>query len=522
MRLIHNYWGVMLSLVISGFPFTFLLTLSYVTGIDPALEQAGAMLGARSRQRFFRILLPLLAPGLAITLALAFVQAFTVFPSAILLGAPAGPTRVISIVAYQAAFEQFDYPLASAIAMLMAADPGGDHCRRCWARGCWCSAARSARARAERDASQSRRAAVVLHVSGRWWRSSSLNLLAMIGSVVVDSFGTRWFNTWLPAGFTPQWYVMAWDEFQLPDILIVTAEVVGTVVLMSGLIGVPTAYAMARRNFPGKQVVMLLFLLPLLVPPITYGIPMATVLYQAHLAGTIWGVILANLVPTVPFVILIMIPVRGADRSAGGSGGAGVRRRHGAAVRAGAGAAADAGHPGGAAAGAGAHHRDVRADVPDLGADQPDAGGGAVLRGVRRGGAVAAVDRRDGGGLHDHHADLAADRAAVREPDADRDAGEAVGRRKGSHGDHGGPRSCPCCATHGSIPDIGVPKRIDAMRITVTPEQEALIRHAIENGGLDRPADAATEALLLWEEPGVAALGPDREPRGGQRVNRTW
>jgi putative spermidine/putrescine transport system permease protein len=135
-----------------------------------------------------------------------------------------------------------------------------------------------------------------------------LNLLAMIGSVVVNSFGTRWFNTWLPAGFTTQWYVLSWTEFQLPDILVVTVEVVGAVVLISGLIGVPAAYAMARRNFPGKQAVMLLFLLPLLVPPITYGIPMATVLYQAHLAGTIWGVILANLVPTVPFVILIMIP----------------------------------------------------------------------------------------------------------------------------------------------------------------------------------------------------------------------
>jgi putative spermidine/putrescine transport system permease protein len=120
-RLVHNYWGVMLSLVITGFPFTFLLTLSYITGIDPSLENAGAMLGARARQRFFRILLPLLAPGLAITLALAFVQVFTVFPSAVLLGAPAGPTRVISIAAYQAAFEQYDYSLASAIAMLMAA-----------------------------------------------------------------------------------------------------------------------------------------------------------------------------------------------------------------------------------------------------------------------------------------------------------------------------------------------------------------------------------------------------------------
>ena len=46
-KLVHNYWGVFLSLLITGFPFTFLLTLSYLTGIDPALEQAAATLGAR-------------------------------------------------------------------------------------------------------------------------------------------------------------------------------------------------------------------------------------------------------------------------------------------------------------------------------------------------------------------------------------------------------------------------------------------------------------------------------------------
>jgi len=121
LKLIHNYWGVFLSLVITGFPFTFLLTLSYVTGIDPALEQAGAMLGARGWQRFKTILLPLLIPGLLITFCLSFVQAFSVFPSAVLLGAPAGDTRVISVAAYTAAFEEYDYPMASAIAMIMAA-----------------------------------------------------------------------------------------------------------------------------------------------------------------------------------------------------------------------------------------------------------------------------------------------------------------------------------------------------------------------------------------------------------------
>jgi putative spermidine/putrescine transport system permease protein len=118
-HLTHNYWGVLISLVVSGFPFAFLLILSYITGIDPALARAAATLGAAPGAQFRHIYLPLLAPGLAMCFCLAFVQAFSVFPSAVLLGSPAGPTRVISIAAYEAAFEQYDYSLASAIAMIM-------------------------------------------------------------------------------------------------------------------------------------------------------------------------------------------------------------------------------------------------------------------------------------------------------------------------------------------------------------------------------------------------------------------
>jgi putative spermidine/putrescine transport system permease protein len=118
-HLVHNYWGVVLALVVSIFPFTFLLTLSSLTGIDPSLEGAASTLGAPPRARFRHIILPLLAPGLAINFCLSFVQAFSVFPSAVLLGDPAGTTRVISIAAYTAAFEQYDYSLASAIAMIM-------------------------------------------------------------------------------------------------------------------------------------------------------------------------------------------------------------------------------------------------------------------------------------------------------------------------------------------------------------------------------------------------------------------
>ena len=89
-RLTHNYWGVLISLVISGFPFTFLLILSYITGIDPGARQAGRDARRRAVRSSATSILPLLAPGLAITFCLAFVQAFSVFPSAVLLGSPAG------------------------------------------------------------------------------------------------------------------------------------------------------------------------------------------------------------------------------------------------------------------------------------------------------------------------------------------------------------------------------------------------------------------------------------------------
>ena len=100
----------------------------------------------------------------------------------------------------------------------------------------------------------------------------------------------------------------AWKEFQLDSVLWVTVEVVFAVVALALLIGVPAAYTLARREFPGKRFLMLLFLLPLMVPPMTYGIPLATVLYKLQLAGTIYGVILANLIPAAPFVILVMTP----------------------------------------------------------------------------------------------------------------------------------------------------------------------------------------------------------------------
>jgi putative spermidine/putrescine transport system permease protein len=135
-----------------------------------------------------------------------------------------------------------------------------------------------------------------------------VNVGLMIVAVATNSVATRWLGTWLPEAFTLNWYLSAWKEFQLGHVLFVTVVVVFSVVFLSLLIGVPAAYTLARKDFRGKRLLTLLFLLPLMVPPITYGIPLATVMYQLHLAGTLPGVIIANLIPALPFVILVMTP----------------------------------------------------------------------------------------------------------------------------------------------------------------------------------------------------------------------
>ncbi len=134
----------------------------------------------------------------------------------------------------------------------------------------------------------------------------AVNLLGLVGSVLVNSFGTRWFGTLLPEAFTLRWYRYAAAEHDLPGLLGVTLLVAVSVTVLALAIALPAAYVLARRSFRARGLLMTLYLLPMLLPPMTYGIPLATLLYRLGLGGGLLGVILANLVPVVPFAILIL------------------------------------------------------------------------------------------------------------------------------------------------------------------------------------------------------------------------
>lgn len=120
-ELIYNYWGTFIAAVLTTLPLAFLMMMGFFGGIDRSLEHAAASLGAGRAARFWRIILPLAAPGILTAFMLALVESFAIFPSAILVGQPDNQTHVLTIPIYQAASQNSDYTQASAIAVVLTA-----------------------------------------------------------------------------------------------------------------------------------------------------------------------------------------------------------------------------------------------------------------------------------------------------------------------------------------------------------------------------------------------------------------
>jgi putative spermidine/putrescine transport system permease protein len=159
-----------------------------------------------------------------------------------------------------------------------------------------------------------------------------INLLGLVGTVVVDSLGDEWFNSWLPTGgYSGEWYQFISNVHDIRLLLINTLVVAIGTTLLGLVVGLPAAYVLARKQFRFKGALIGLYLVPMLLPPLAYGVPLATLLLKylgawirsLDTALSSWGVfsvlpvqgfidliplIVINLVPVLPFVILILTP----------------------------------------------------------------------------------------------------------------------------------------------------------------------------------------------------------------------
>ena len=142
--------------------------------------------------------------------------------------------------------------------------------------------------------------------------------LVLIGWLVLPlvplaiwSFAKGWrFPNLLPqAGTLDAWrYALSPTSGVLESLFLTTGIALSSTILAI-LIGVPAGRALGRYRFRGKWAVELLILAPAIVPGIAVVFGLHEIFLFLGLSGSVPGVVLVHLIPTLPYMTLVMAGV---------------------------------------------------------------------------------------------------------------------------------------------------------------------------------------------------------------------
>ncbi len=131
-------------------------------------------------------------------------------------------------------------------------------------------------------------------------------VFGMMFVVFLSAFGKE--SDGLFGGITLEWFKRAWLSYDVGQFFLVTVQVLFTATIISLVLSIPTAYILARKDFPFKNLLVSFFQLPFTLPELVYAIPIASIFYSMGLAETIPGLVLVYLIIGVPFSVFILIP----------------------------------------------------------------------------------------------------------------------------------------------------------------------------------------------------------------------
>jgi len=124
---------------------------------------------------------------------------------------------------------------------------------------------------------------------------------------IVYAFSTRWF---FPQPFPTEWTSAAFfrtlNDTRVFSSLRDSLSIAIIVSQLSLMLGFPAARVLGLRRFRGRQIAWLVLFLPSVVPPLAIGMGLNILFLQIGLAGSFPGVVLAHLIPTLPYVIFTL------------------------------------------------------------------------------------------------------------------------------------------------------------------------------------------------------------------------
>ena len=115
----YSKLGVVLVLTFLGLPFVVRTVQPVLESIEGEVEEAAHLLGASNWQTFWRVLLPLLAPAIITSFALAFARGLGEYGSVVFISGNMPFKTEIAPVLIVARLEEFAYAEATAIAVVL-------------------------------------------------------------------------------------------------------------------------------------------------------------------------------------------------------------------------------------------------------------------------------------------------------------------------------------------------------------------------------------------------------------------
>ena len=118
-KIAYTRLGILIALTFIGLPFIVRTVQPVLEDLDPEFEESAASLGANRWQVFWLVTLPMLRPALLTGFTLAFARALGEYGSVVFIAGNMPMKTEITPLLIITKLEEFDYPGATAIAVVM-------------------------------------------------------------------------------------------------------------------------------------------------------------------------------------------------------------------------------------------------------------------------------------------------------------------------------------------------------------------------------------------------------------------
>jgi iron(III) transport system permease protein len=292
---IYGFFGVVVALALSYFPYVFLVLQGAMAAVDTHIEEAATIAGA-SRWRVLRtVTLPMILPSVAAGMLIVFIKAIGDFGVPSILG---GEYQVLPTLIYYQIHGFFNLNAAAAIAMVNVALTLVALAVLAWVNrvGAIATVTGTAR-RATKPVPNALRWSLIAYV---WFILIFANLPQAI--TVLYSFSERWGDTMFPSVYGLENYRRISGELMRP--VMNSLILAGAATLICLIFGTVTAHAVARGRVVGRWAIDLIIMVPFVLPGLVIGVAYLVAFNEAPLVltGTATILVMAYFTRRVAFV----------------------------------------------------------------------------------------------------------------------------------------------------------------------------------------------------------------------------